>query len=613
MSQAHTEIVERQLAEQRLASNTPKRARTVDGLIRFAEGRQYEGRESFWNDNVPLFKRAPCIVYPAPMLAAGSFVSLVMGDGRFNGITTHCSEDDEAFDPRFGLSEDESEDADKVIQRAMKAGRVVPSLAAMLYSALVGKTSCAVVQVKRGVPRVELLPAQWVTPKFVGDDPEGDVESIEVLYPYLDEFETPDGEKHVECKLYRRTIDATADTTYVPLRAGVRKPEAGAWTVKASVPHGFGFCPVVWYRHRPKATDSTNIDGTAIHQELCDEVDGLNFALSIRHRAALMLGDPMIVEIGVDPDHKQAPGGVVFVPEKGLDSDGGGQWGVMRQVAGTGTIKSPGQTWRYHDHQSKVSILSLGPGALEPIEKNADDLLALIAEGMSWVPVDAKEMQLGSAPSGRALEWLHKKQLDACGVLRDDFAAGAILPVVGMILRAMMALPAGQVRVAGVDKIRTVIARFNAEVKGADDVVSTEWIAPNMSVKWGPYFAATEADQKLVSDQVRADLQGGLITRLTAVTRIQPFYRDIEDPATYVKSLEREIAEHQHAAAELMAAQGAKSTGEVDADDDDVAEIRAAAKGESAPPKAKKVVPMKRPAPTDKAAPPMRRRMKAVA
>lgn len=596
MPQAHTDIVERALAERRLASNTPRRARTVDGLIRFAEGRQYEGRESFWNDNVPLFKRAPCVVYPAPMLAANSFASLIMGDGRFNGITTHCSEDDEAFDPRFGLSEDESEDADKVIRRAMKAGRATPALAAMLYTALVGRTACAVIQVKRGVPKIELLPAQWVTPKFTDDDPDDRVESIDVLYPYLDEFTTPDGENHVECKLYRRTIDAFADTTYEPQRAGERKPEA--WTVKTSVAHGFGFCPVVWYRHRPKATDATNIDGTAIHQELCDEVDGLNFALSIRHRAALMLGDPMIVETGVDADHKQSPSGVIFVPEKGLDSDNGGQWGVMRQVAGNGTIKSPGQTWRYYSPESKVSILSLGPGALKPIEENADDLLSLVAEGMSWVPVDAKEMQLGSAPSGRALEWLHKKQLDACNALRDDFSAGAILPVVGMILRAMMALPVGQVRVAGVDKIRAAFARFNAEVKGADDVVSTEWIAPNMSVKWGHYFAATEADQKLVSDQVRADLQGGLITMLTAVTRIQPFYRDIEDPAAYVETLKRESADHQHAASELMAAQGAKPAMGDEADDDDIAEISAAAKGEAAPPKS----PPKRNALTEKTA-----------
>ena len=599
---------EQALAERRLRDNTSRRASKVDGLVRFAEGRQYEGRPSFWDDNEPLFKRAPCIVYPAPMLAAGSFVSLLMGEGRFNGITTHCSEDDEAFDPRFGLSESESADVDKVIGRALKAGRIVPSLSAMLYSALVGKTACAVVQVKRGIPKVELLPAQWVTPKFVDGDPENEVESIEVLYPFLDEFTSPDGSKHVECKLYRRTIDATADTTYEPQRAADGRPiPAESWSVKASVPHGLGFCPVVWYRHKPKATDAANIDGTAIHQELCDEVDGLNFALSIRHRAALMLGDPMIVETGVDPDHKQAPGGTIFVPEKGINDDAGGQWGVMRQTRGAGTIKSPGQTWRYHDHQSKVSILSLGPGALEPIEKNAQDLLALVAEGMSWVPVDAKQMQLGSAPSGRALEWLHKKQLDACGTLRDDFAAGAILPVTSMVLRALLALPDGQVRVAGVATVRKALARFMAEVKTADGVTS-EWIQPHMSVRWGAYFAATEADQKLVSEQVRADLQGGLITRLTAVTRIQPFYADIEDPATYVEALERESADHAHASAQLDAAKR-----DVEPDDDDASEIKAAAKGEPAPAKAKKVVPMKR-KPTEKEpAAPLRRRMKVAA
>jgi hypothetical protein len=372
----------------------------------------------------------------------------------------------------------------------------------------------------------------------------------------------------------------------------------------------------VWYRHKPKATDAANIDGTAIHQELCDEVDGLNFALSIRHRAALMLGDPIIVETGVDPDHKQAPGGTIFVPEgnpsdphdtRNIGSGGGGMWGVMRQTRGAGTIKSPGQTWRYHDHQSKVAILSLGPGALEPIEKNAQDLLALVAEGMSWVPVDAKQMQLGSAPSGRALEWLHKKQLDACGTLRDDFAAGAILPIVSMVLRALLALPEGQVRVAGVATVRKALARFMAEVKTADGVTS-EWIQPHMSVRWGAYFAATEADQKLISEQVRADLQGGLITRLTAVTRIQPFYSDIEDPATYVEALERESADHAHAAGQLAAAQG-----DVEPDDDDANEIKAAAKGEPATAKAKKAVPMKR-KPTEKEpAAPLRRRMKVAA
>jgi hypothetical protein len=456
-----------------------------------------------------------------------------------------------------------------------------------------------------------VLDAKWCVPTFE-NGPGGDVVSVEVRYPYLHEFKDASGNEHVECRMYRRVIDAVADTVFVPMRATTTGLyEDVSWRVETSTPHGLGFCPVVWYRHEPSNTVRGTIDGTAIHQELCDEIDALNFALSVRHRAAVMLGDPMIWETGVQEGGKRAPTGIVWQGE--VEGNGApnvnSSWGRYVNKGGSGTVKGPGTIWSYDNENAKVGLLALEAGALKPIEEDGDDLLALIAEGMAWVPTDPKQMSLGTSPSGRAFEWLHKKQIEACGTLREDFAHGVLLPVASMILRAIAVLPPERLRIGGAVKAHAILQRFFVEMApeptqevapaDASPVTRTEWIAPFMSPVWGAYFEATEADAKAVSEMVRADYQAGIISRQTAVEKLAPFY-GIADAAAYVESLEAEDEEREEAVRALQAAAGKGAPASEPEEDDDAREALAQVKPGAKKAPAKKaretapVVPLRR-------------------
>jgi hypothetical protein len=251
----------------------------------------------------------------------------------------------------------------------------------------------------------------------------------------------------------------------------------------------------------------------------------------------------MIVEIGVDKDYQQAPQSSVWRSAHMGPGDhpDNYRWGRWEQSGATGTMKGPGTTWRYESPQTKVDILTLPSGALDPLVKNADDLLATVAESMAWVPTDAKQLNLGTAPSGRAFEWLHKKQIDRCLELREDFGEDCILACVGMLLRMVLATPAARVRLGGVGEVQAILGRFLVAVEGGFD-----WVPPEFKCKWGPFFPPTEADMKLVSEAARADLLAGIITKRTAVERLAPFYA-IKNVDQYLEALEGEAAEREGA------------------------------------------------------------------
>jgi hypothetical protein len=533
---------ERDLAEKTLRANVAARASRMDMLVRYAEGRQYEGRPSFWDGSVPLFRRAPCVVYAAPAMAAHSFVALLLGDDRFCGLTSHPGENDAAFDEAFGLDETDSATLDRFIESMLRRGHVMRSLRALLYRSLVAGCAVAVGSMRYGTPALSTLPAEWCTADRGAD---GQVIMLEVLYPQIEDETAADGSKHPVCMLYRRVIDGTTDTTYLPTRALLDGTRPEEWRVdqERTVEHGFGFCPVVWYANRHESNDLVADSGRAIHDLVLDELDGLNFALSVRHRAAMMLGDPMIVEIGVDKDYQQAPQSSVWRSAHMGPGDhpDNYRWGRWEQSGATGTMKGPGTTWRYESPQTKVDILTLPSGALDPLVKNADDLLATVAESMAWVPTDAKQLNLGTAPSGRAFEWLHKKQIDRCLELREDFGEDCILACVGMLLRMVLATPAARVRLGGVGEVQAILGRFLVAVEGGFD-----WVPPEFKCKWGPFFPPTEADMKLVSEAARADLLAGIITKRTAVERLAPFYA-IKNVDQYLEALEGEAAEREGA------------------------------------------------------------------
>ena len=389
------------------------------------------------------------------------------------------------------------------------------------------------------------------------------VTKLEIRYPYLEEFEDPVTKKpSVRALLYRRVVDATADTTYLPAKASLGGAEPDAWTPDRSktYEHGLGFCPVVWYPFLKEEGSVAEIDGQAIHQHHLAEVVGLDFALSQRHRATLMTTDPLLIEIGVEQGYNPTAVGQkasIWLPG---DPDENKQWRAPSPAAGTQVRRrAPGQAYQYPE-RAQVSYLTLPAGSLEASFKNAAELEAGLAEAFCWVPTDPKEMMSGATLSGRALEWLHKKQINFDSDVRADVGHGLLIPLVSMLLRIVHKLGAsGGLYLLGVKKLLPILARFERE-QALPGGAGTRlvWMGPDIRLEWPAWFADTATDQKAVGDNVRADLQAGLVSKATAVKKIAPYY-GIDNPGQYAEDLEEEArkrAEEEHEAAAMLTGGG---------------------------------------------------------
>jgi len=301
------------------------------------------------------------------------------------------------------------------------------------------------------------------------------------------------------------------------------------------------------------------IDGQAIHQNHLPEIVGLDFALSQRHRVTLMTTDPLLLEIGVEPGFNPTATGVrasIWMPG---DPEENKQWRAPAPAGASGQVRrrAPGQAYQYPTG-AQVSYLAQPSGALDGSTKNAEALEHQLAEAFCWVPTDPKEMLGGAGTlSGKALEWLHKKQINYDVEVRADVGHGLLLPLVSMLLRIVHRLGAGGgLYLPGVDKLLPILAKFERaqRVAGAGGGTRQVWMGPDMRLEWPAFFSDTTADQKAVGENVRADLTADLITRGTAVKKIAPFY-GIDNPAQYADDLDAADAakrEEEHEAAALL-------------------------------------------------------------
>lgn len=527
----------------------------IDTLERYVIGKQYDGRANFFDDAAPLLDRAPCVIVPVVKCARDSFVDMVLGEGRGPRITSSPGEASTIFDDRFSLTEKQGGDLDSAINVIAAQAKLNGVFKRLLRNGQVAKSAVAILGVRNGKLFVDTTKSKWSTPTFNATHPSV-VDQLEIRYPYVETYKDAQNQPQERVMLYRRVIDALADTTFVPAKASENGAEPDEWLADPAktVVHGFGFCPVVWYPFLKEECEVTDFDGEAIHEFLLDEIDALNRSRSMRHRAAIMCGDPQMAEYGVGEDECPAPVGPQAVSayvkngrgpdgNPARDATGNKSW-MVGSVTAVGRKRGAGVINTYRSKDAKAEWLSIPAGALKPLEEDGDDLEAIIAEALSWVPTDAKETKLGSNISGRALEWLHKKQTDKSSTIRDDMSEGCILPVVDMLLRIVLVTPAAGLRLPGAAKLQAMLKRYLVEVEvstvdGEQPITKTEWVSPELRLVWPPFFAPTEIDAKATGDNVRADLNAKLILKRTAVEKIAPFY-DIGDIDAYVLALEAE-------------------------------------------------------------------------
>jgi hypothetical protein len=513
------------------------RFQALDRLERYVSTTQYEGRVNWYDDSKPLWERAPCIAYPIVQAAISSNVDLLFGDGRCPTVTAASDQNDdeaaadEALEQRF-------EDIDRGVAELIEKARLWAAFREAYGQAQGARTAVCILGVRDGNPFVDTVKAKWCTPKL---DNAGNVLSIEIRYCYLDRVKLESGKWQVQAKLYRRTIDAARDVTYVPAPATPDGREPKTWVEDAAltVAHGLGFCPVVWYAYRKGCSAVNEIDGKALHEHCLDEIEAHDIALSQRHTAALFMV-PQICEIGVTPgynptDEGQKPdllgsmqGGLPNGAVDGVPNQIRGSWTNGRKPGGA-RKKGPGYVWQY-PVDTKVQLLALEPGALDALDKHAHDLRVKIAESLQVVFLDPENLKFAASVSGKALRILRERQFAHSDVDREDIGDGLVLRVLNLFLRMVEVLGKGAVRLKFLDKLLAALKGFPENER------------PSLSLVWPDYVSASADDELKTVQLVAAAKVAGILPRHTLVEKLVGVF-SIENVNALLAELDDENAE----------------------------------------------------------------------
>ncbi len=549
---------------------TPRYLR-LDMSERYIHGTQYEGRSPFLaTDDAapPLLERAPCIVDKIARNAANDLVDFMMGEDRYPVVSCGSSEDDRKLDIDWGLDETQSATLERWINGPLtKAAKLHRQFPAATKMAMHAGSVAVVASIRQGLPNLEALPAKWCTPTF--DPTTGDVVKLEVKYPYIIEQRDPiDPTKWEEkCKLYRRVIDAVADTVYLPadgLDTGLEPSWAVDWSQTRG--HGLGYCPARWYAFERGEPTAAHFDGKALHQGLHDELDALNFSRSQNHRAALYAGDPQIWETGVDEDTAVAPAGRPARVEVEVQAGQIGPDGKPKAVGvftssprswgrrGNVRKKGPGVVWRYPEATSKVGLLSLAEGALKAISDNSEDIRKKLTEELSIVLVDPSNAKSFGALSGKAMAFMFARQVSRADSIRQDVGDNLFLTCLDLLLRMCLSvsrLQPGGLRIPGIDAVLPILQAFEqavvAGVPASPDEptpTTTAWYGPRMDLEWGRYFTPSAEEENFLVTMCMAAWTGGIMPLEVCLEKLREVF-SFESTEELMKRLEEAKAKAQ--------------------------------------------------------------------
>ncbi len=521
-------------AVEALNANRSLRFDKLDALERYVNTRQYDGRPHFYDEGrggnaVPLWERAPLIAYPIVKAAIKSNVDLALGENRFPTVTVQ-DEIAEEDDPE-ALATENVELIDRGIARIINETKFRRLARQVLTAAQGSKSACAIFGVRNGKLFGETVKAKWCEPKF---DIDGNVTELEIRYAYLDLVRQPDGSMRVTAFIYRRVISESFDITFLPAKADKQGQEP-EWVAdpQQSFEHGFKFAPVVWYAHLKEVAVVNDIDGEAIHEDSLDEIEAHDFAISQRHRAALFVGEPQFIEIGVQPGYsptETADTPVVHATEHGgAPSKNNPQRGTYHDGS-TGKParkKGPGYVWQYASKDTKVELISLPPGALDAIDNHAKDLRTKIAESLSVVFLDPENSKMVGNASGKMLRMLRQRQLDRVNQIREDFEEDFLLPALWMLMRIAKHTGAEKLRLRGKDKLIAALELI-------DDAQM-----PFMRAIWGKLVEADVEEERAIVEMTVAALKAHVITPKMALEKLKQVY-DIGDADQALEDIEEE-------------------------------------------------------------------------
>ena len=505
----------------------------------YVDGTQYDNRVDWHNKSVPVWDRAPAMVWQAGEGAATSNEDLLLGEGRYPAVSSNPTEDNGDEDEL--LDEDSSKAIDRLILAIEKEAKLRSHNREQYNNAQSVGTCVGVFGCRHGRLFAWSALAEFCEWEL---DECGDVQRLTIEYPYIDQKKGADGQWFAVGKVFRRVIDTFRDVTYLP---GDASPSGAPilWVEdeNLSFEHGLGFCPVIVHKFRAHESLHNEVDGKAIHATITDEIDAYCLQASIRHDGAIH-SLPQKYEVGVAVGYNPTasarfvdPGLVATASGKGVNPITNPireHYSAQRAPEGA-RMQGPGSIWQYDNPAVKVEI---SEGALRSLADTMANLKSQIAETLCWVALNPEEIKFAAALSGKALERMLARQLNRVAKDRDGFGEGYLLRVYSTLLRIAAKLGLG-LRTRGIEKALPPLQTFLEVAKHEDGSVTEEWNSPPLSLRWGAWFQPVpEDDERIVNTTCKA-IDAGLITKRTAVEKLSRSF-GIEDASSYLEALVEE-------------------------------------------------------------------------
>jgi hypothetical protein len=496
-------------AQPELIQHTARHAE-LDLLERIYDGKQYEGRPDWWtgkhrsgDEEAPLRERKPCIIYRLPKAATQQVVRFLFGDKRFPKISVEVSEQDQNYP---AVSEDDASELGSWIAALVECSSLQPTSRAYATKAVACKTAVLVIEVQDGEFQFTLPRPQDCHAEFVDNNPDRPVTRMVWCYEFNKEVaDESTGKPTTKRFIFRREWDATNVYVYddVEVKLGV-KLEWGAPQPKA---HGLSFCPVVWIRNEPEY--SQGLDGRALYEDLEEEFEALDMALSRRHQGIIYLGAPQLVETGVaDDDGPDATG-----RKAGPAGFSGGGTG-KHQVAAKARRVAPDSVWTYEGEKVKVELLETSGKAFEVGTHHVNDIRSRLLETMGVVLTSMADtiqrVTTGADMSARFLALAHAPLIALVQEYRHTWWPKGLRRVLSMMLRMTVELTKQDktIRVPNTEKVAAILDRF---------LVESEWIEPRMVAHWGKFFDPSSTEIKTNVEAAATAKEKQLISPETAV------------------------------------------------------------------------------------------------
>ncbi len=506
----------------------------------YLDSKQYEGKPDFFTGQhgnsgevKPLRERKPCIIYPLPRSAVNQVIRFTFGESRFPRIGVEEIDNENSIADQK-LSAEEAEQLEKFLDALVEQCHLKPLMRRLMRPGLATGTACALLSLKLGKIVIDIANAEDVLPEFRDGDPNLEVVRAVWCYKYFDTVNGLDGKPERKEFWFRQDFTDKAYLEYA--RVEVKPNERPQWTVSRTVTHDFGFCPVVWVRNITES-DSRQVDGTSLYDNLLDEFDALNFALSQRHRGIYILGTPQPWETGVEEDDgPQLNGRQARVDSEGYSSPHGKRSSASQ--INPARPSGPHQMWTYRGKDAKVGLLETTGKAFEAATMHVNDIRGRALESMGVVLVNVSEV-MGKTQAGemsaKFLELAYEPLMALVDEMRHCWWPNGLQAILSQAMRIVAARKGKGIYIPGAEQAAQILERFN--VKTDDDGML--WLPPKLVPSWGDYFAPGGDEIKVAVETAQAAKDAGLVPAADASKFVLPYFGR-EDENEAIDELEAE-------------------------------------------------------------------------